>query len=121
MHGAVVPQKDWDRIFKRRALGQVFVMDRLAIVVDRWRDLLRKAILARLMLSKIGAPDSTLWPLAGAPAASIDGLLVGPDGRRRWRQSVRSRARRLGIEPALDEALPLRDTLHDPHSSSLDD
>jgi hypothetical protein len=97
VHGAIVSEKDWDSLFKRRGITQVLVEDRLTIAVDRWRDLLRRAILARLMLGETGATGPAPWPLMRE--ISVDGILVGPAGRRHWRTTIRSRARRLAWDP----------------------
>ena len=112
VHGSIVPESEWTRIFAKRGINQVLVGDRLAITMDRWRDLLRRALLARLLLSGVSVSSDGPWPLRGGKG-SIDGQLVGAAGRHEWRVLMRKRARELGISRALLPAEPLRDLLHD--------
>jgi hypothetical protein len=71
----------------------------LDVLVDRCRDLVRRAILARLALSQGGPP---VWPLVGP--ADIDRLLADDDERAALRQTWRSTLAALGITDSADKA-----------------
>jgi hypothetical protein len=114
-HGDVVPPKRWAGLFEARGLTQVMVEDRMSVLFDRWRDVLRRAILARLLLASGGGS----WTLRRPPKAGVDATLIGPLGRLDWRRIVRRRAAELGIASAIDRPSPLRDFLHEPYSDSF--
>jgi hypothetical protein len=115
-HGEIIKAGKWQAMFSARKLDQVFPEDRMVVIFDRWRDLLRRAILARLFLDEGTGADS--WKLDRR--TSVDGILVGPAGRRRWRQDIRDRARDLGVLSAINPPSPLIDFLHHPYGDSLD-
>lgn len=119
VHGVVVEESDWAKVFTRRGIDQSFAWDRLEVAIDRWRDLLRRAILARLMLGETGGPGPAPWPLRGG-GVSVDGVLVDAAGRREWRRQARSRAADFDIARACRRSPSLRDLLHDPWSDDLD-
>jgi Apea-like HEPN len=112
VHGSLVPESEWTNLFNRRGIKQVLPNDRLEVAMDRWRDLLRRAILARLLLSDGRGPEAALWPLRGKQP-SVDDQLVGPAGRHAWRRQIRDRAGAFGISRSWCRAEPLRDFLHD--------
>ncbi len=118
VHGSVVEESHWTNLFARHGINQIMPRDRLEVAFDRWRDLLRRAILARLLLSEVGGPGVTSWPLLGGKD-SIDGQLIGPRGRRAWRHLIRTRAAELGIARAWRRSEPLHDYLHDPWGDDL--
>jgi len=115
-HGDIVPPKRWAGLFEARGLTQVMVEDRRSVLFDRWRDILRRAILARLLLAAGGAS----WTLRRPPGAGVDATLINPAERRRWRGIIRRRAAELGIPSAIDRPPVLRDFLHDPYGDRLD-
>ena len=94
-----------------------------ALGLDRARDLLRRAILARGLLL-----DSERWP-AGRKGRhfDVDAQLIDPDASEEWRQSWRGALKQMGLDSAADEArpaalevaLPDHSRSHggDPHSS----
>jgi hypothetical protein len=114
-HGEPIPQKRWNDLFAARGLTQIMVEDRVAVLFDGWRDLLRRAILARLLLD-----DAGLWSIGSTPSGGVDEALIDPVQRRTWRRAIRRHAGELGIQASIDKAPPLRDFLHDPFSQSLD-
>ena len=57
-----------------------------ALSVDRLRDLVRRAILARVALA---TGDEPLWPIAGK--TPVDALLADDGERQRWRAAWRER------------------------------
>lgn len=91
------------------------VEDRLAVLFDRWRELVRRAIVARLLLDAAG-----VWKIGAIPRPGVDEVLIDPLGRRDWRGAMRRQAAELGIQAAIDPAPALRDFLHDPYSESFD-
>jgi hypothetical protein len=72
-----------------------------AHAVDRMRDIVRRAFLARLCLAE--APDPT-WPFE-APVA-VDSILSDDDQRTVWRDKWRSRMSEIGAASAADPARP---------------
>jgi hypothetical protein len=78
--------------------------------VDRMRDLVRRAILARLCLA---AGDRPFWPLQGKTVA-VDALLADDATRVIWRQSWRDRLAGIGAAQAADRAAPAYDVLNPP-------
>jgi hypothetical protein len=77
--------------------------DKWALALDRSRDLLRRAILARGFLT-----DAGMWPTTGRKGQrfDVDGRLVEPTGREVWRQTWRSALEDIGLASAADEATP---------------
>ena len=114
-HGEPIPQKRWEDLYAARGLTQVMVEDRLAVLFDRWRDLVRRAILARLFLDDLG-----IWHIGAIPQGGVDEALIDPIKRLEWRRSVRRRSIELGIPAAIDPPPPLRDTLHEPFSQGME-
>jgi hypothetical protein len=114
-HGEPIPQKRWEDLYAARGLTQVMVEDRLAVLFDRWRDLVRRAILARLFLD-----DAGLWRIGAVPQGGVDEALIDPIKRRDWRRAIRRRSIELGIPAAIDPPPPLRDTLHEPFSQGME-
>lgn len=78
-------------------------------LLDRWRDIVRRAITARLMLAdeSLGTP---LWTLVGDDAA-VDRSLVRRDHRDRWRERIVAGATSYGLQLLADPAPPLIDTI----------
>jgi hypothetical protein len=70
----------------------------LGHAIDRMRDLVRRAILARLSLA---AEPNPVWPFAGPP--SVDALLSDDSTRAEWRSLWHARLEDLGVAAA---ALP---------------
>jgi len=109
-HGEPIPQKRWQDLYDARGLTQILVEDRLAVLFDRWRDLVRRAILMRLLLDEAG-----IWRIGAKPAGGVDEAMIDPTARREWRRAIRRRSMELGIPAAIDPPPPLRDTLHEPY------
>jgi hypothetical protein len=75
--------------------------------VDRLRDLVRRAILARIALA-----DADTWPFDTELKMSIDQELADPGTAANWRNSWQTIIR--AIEPrAVEAAAPLLDAIHD--------
>jgi hypothetical protein len=74
--------------------------------VDRMRDIVRRAILARLCL---GAQPEPPWPFAGG--GKVDAALSDDATRAAWRARWRDRLEELGVGGAADPAPPAVDAL----------
>ncbi|MFN2419058.1 MAG: hypothetical protein ABR593_09065 [Candidatus Limnocylindria bacterium] len=109
VHGDVIPKRRWDAVLARaRVPEKHFDRVRLSAAKDRWRDLLRRAILARLTLAGYGEEEK-LW--TAKPKTKVDRALVDPDQRAAWREAFAARCRALGITGANEAAPPLVDRL----------
>jgi len=83
---------------------------RLRYLLDRWRDIVRRAICARLLLADTLCGDP-LWPLVGDPVA-VDRFLVRQDKREEWCQRLVDEANALGLPLLVEPAPPLVDFLY---------
>jgi hypothetical protein len=102
VHGGQIKERDL-----RRDLGKISTMpegeadDRFGVAigyaVDRMRDLVRRAILARLCLA---AEPDPVWPLSGS--RSVDALLSDDTVRGQWRKSWRGKLAELGVGAAAE-------------------
>lgn len=108
VHGARIAEKDL-----LRWLGAVSTVPEGAMygvafsfAVDRLRDLVRRAFLARLCLA---AGDAPLWPFE--TSAPVDAALSDETERASWRQSWRDRLAVLGVGGAADPAIRAVDPL----------
>jgi hypothetical protein len=100
VHGGQIKQSDL-----RGEIGKVSTMPKgeadkrfgvaIGYAMDRMRDLVRRAILARLCLA---AKPNPLWPLSGS--ISVDALLSDDETRACWRTSWREKLKALGVEAA---------------------
>jgi hypothetical protein len=100
VHGGQIKQSEL-----RRDLGKVSTMPQgeatnrfgvaIGYAVDRMRDLVRRAILARLCLA---AEPDPVWPFSGS--TGVDALLSDDETRGRWRASWHAKLAALGIEAA---------------------
>jgi hypothetical protein len=79
----------------------------IELAVDRLRDLVRRSILLRLLLSSDGR-----WTLRDDPPP-IDQLLTDAGTAREWRQAWHQGAADLGAPEAAQPATPLRDAILD--------
>ncbi len=73
----------------------------LPFAIDRLRDLVRRATLARLCLGSGTVPE---WPMSGNPP--VDSILVDDASRERWRGSWHSKLDTMGALSAAHRALP---------------
>ncbi len=100
VHGGQIKQSDL-----RRDLGKISTMPEgeadsrfgiaIGYAVDRMRDLVRRAILARLCLA---AEPDPLWPFSGS--IGVDALLSDDEIRSHWRERWHEKLAALGIEAA---------------------
>jgi hypothetical protein len=102
VHGGQIKQSDLKKDLARISTmppGAVETRFGVAVwyAVDRMRDLLRRAILARLCLADGVQP---LWPLSGD--ISVDAMLSDDAMRAIWRAAWRTRLSDLGVKDAAD-------------------
>ena len=96
VHGGAMKQKDLRKIVARISTiegGSVVSEFGIAAAraADRMREIVRRAILARLCLAE---PPDALWPLSGA--TSVDAMLADDATREAWRSSWHQRLEELG-------------------------
>jgi hypothetical protein len=102
VHGGQIRQKDLRKLIGRiSTVPKGAAEDRFGVAlgyaVDRMRDLVRRAILARLCLA---AEPDPLWPFDGETA--IDAILADDMRRTAWRERWHARLAALGVEYAAD-------------------
>lgn len=100
VHGGQIKQKDLRKVIGRISTvpadaGEHRFGVALGHVVDRMRDLVRRAILARLCLA---AEPDPLWPFHGDTA--VDAILTDDVHRADWRTRWHERLAALGVEYA---------------------
>jgi hypothetical protein len=108
VHGGSLTMKDLERDLRNLVpnYGGVPSAVALSFALDRFRDLARRAILARLSLA---SGESPLWPFAGD--TQVDAELADDAGRQKWRSSWTSRLSDLGLAQAINKAKPAVDAL----------
>lgn len=87
VHGGSLPGKDLDKALKRVTGATVteWPAEQYLLALDRWRDILRRAVLARIALA------SAVVPWLGGRAGQridVDELLLRERDRDEWRQHV---------------------------------
>jgi hypothetical protein len=117
VHGGRIKQREL-----RRDLGKISTMPEgeaerrfgvaIGYAVDRMRDLVRRAILARLCLA---AEPDPVWPFSGN--TGVDALLSDDETRGHWRVSWHAKLSALGIGTAADPPSKAVDFLT-PHERS---
>jgi len=113
IHGSSAFDKSPDTLFKERHIAHDLPGDRMQALIDRWRDILRRAIAARLLLAQSHENEPPLWSLFGGDAA-VDRSMVRQDERDKWSERIRGGAAALGLPLLADQAPPLVDYLHSP-------
>ena len=118
IHGNPHWTKDPQALFEERGYAHIFEKDRMHSLLDRWRDIVRRAITARLMFAdpKLGEP---LWPLAGNEP-QVDRCLVRKDRRDEWHERILAGAAAYGLPLLARAAPPLIDTLERTQSSGAE-
>jgi hypothetical protein len=100
VHGGQIKQNDLRKIIGRISTVPAEAIEHrfgvaLGYAVDRMRDLVRRAILARLCLA---AEPDPLWPFEGD--TPVDAILVDDTERTTWRARWHERLAALGVEYA---------------------
>jgi hypothetical protein len=121
VHGGQIKQREL-----RRDLGKISTMPEgeaenrfgvaIGYAVDRMRDLVRRAILARLCLA---AEPDPVWPFSGS--TSVDALLSDDETRGHWRASWHAKLAAFGIEAAANPPSKAVDFLTPHERSSTED
>lgn len=111
IHGNPEWTKTPEKLFSDRGYEHIFERDRMHTLLDRWRDIVRRAITARLMLGDPTLGDDALWPLVG-DEPPVDRYLARKDRRDEWRAKIVDGAAAYGLPLVADPAPPLIDYLH---------
>ena len=82
--------------------------------VDRLRDLVSRAILARVLRAYDGR-----WLLVGKPPP-IDQILADPETSRQWREAWQARLSGMGASAAIGPPAPLLDSILDDYPGKDD-
>lgn len=103
VHGGSIPEKELRKIITAVCPAPDDIPLGVAIIfaVDRLRDLVRRAFLARLCLA--AGPDA-LWPFN--KSTPVDAALADDAIRARWRAHWRGQLAELGMAAAADPAVP---------------
>ncbi|ACU77744.1 hypothetical protein Caci_8931 [Catenulispora acidiphila DSM 44928] len=110
VHGGSISEKDLRDITTGLSTAPSDMPPRvsLAFAVDRMRDLVRRAFLARLCLA--AEPDA-LWPFG--QEVPVDAMMADEHARDAWRQRWRGVLADLGVPEAAEAAAPGVDPLRD--------
>jgi hypothetical protein len=108
VHGANIKERDVIKFAQGMSTVSETHMHGLAVAqaVARARDLVRRALLARLCLA---SGDEPLWPLAGT--TPVDALLADDGTRAKWRATWHQKMHELGSGAAAREARAAADWL----------
>lgn len=102
VHGRGPKARDFEKSIGRvsSATRSSHFGEQILLALDRWRDILRRAILARAALS-VG---STLWPFDSG--LDIERILRSPTERDKWVGQIHSYWDDVGLDSALEPAAP---------------
>ncbi|MYH68543.1 MAG: hypothetical protein F4152_08405 [Dehalococcoidia bacterium] len=117
IHGRVLTESEFRKSIERvSSTGRSSLPGvQLELALDRWRDLLRRAILARAAL----ASDPSLWPLK--KSIDVDGELRAESRRAVWLAHISSYWNDAGLAGAVGPSAPLRLTLSSASGRPLND
>lgn len=114
VHGSALSEKalrkKLDTLIPDPPDGMGSVGLQLDVAVDRLRDLVRRALVARMCLADGNEP---LWPLSRDGGLNVDAVLVDDELRVAWRNAWHDRLTVLGAEEAGRPAEPAISWLHD--------
>jgi hypothetical protein len=110
IHGTTRLKPDLPSLWQARGYGHVLATDSLRVLLDRWQDIVRRAITHRLALAD-GSLGPALWPLTG-PEVKVDKMLVRRDTREQWHERVVAVSASFGLPCLTEQAQPLWDYLH---------
>ena len=105
VHGSSLDQKSLNRMLAKVSAHRQaeWPAEQYLLVLDRWRDILRRAILARIALAE--AEDG--WPRSSRRAGlDIDEVVLKPPAVERWRTEVHDYWIARGLERAPNQAPP---------------
>lgn len=117
VHGSVLTPQRFQRLISRvsNSARASNLGEQVELALDRWRDLLRRAILARAAL---GA-EEILWPLTDS--VDVDRVLRDSSQRAKWLTHIRDYWTDVGLAQALVAAPPLQLILPSEPDLSSDD
>jgi hypothetical protein len=109
VHGAVVLQKDMDNWTTSLSVAREGATPRMRVdlMVDRLRDLVRRSILARLVLG-----DQGKWPLRGEQPP-VDQLMADPAIAKEWRDVWHASMTAMGAGDSIYPPSALADAIMD--------
>jgi hypothetical protein len=110
IHGNPKWTRTPEELWADRGYAHIFERDRTHTLLDRWRDIVRRAITARLLLADPTLGD-VLWPVVG-DEPPVDRYLARKDRRDEWRARIVDGAESYGLPLLADPAPPLIDYLH---------
>lgn len=115
VHGGSISEAELEKIISRLSTAPSGMPPRVSLTfaVDRLRDLVRRAFLARLCLA---AEPGALWPF-GKNEVPVDAVMADDRDRNRWRQHWRHVLADLGVSDAAEAAAPGVDPLRVDHSA----
>ncbi|HVX22747.1 MAG TPA: hypothetical protein VHB02_15470 [Acidimicrobiales bacterium] len=111
VHGSSISDVELRRVLETVSTvptGEMFGVI-LDFAVDRLRDIVRRAFLARLCLSRAPTP---LWPLKGG--IDVGAALADPATASHWRKQWQELLKAVGAGEAAQQALPAADPLREP-------
>ncbi len=110
IHGNPKMRRDLPTLWGERGYTHVLTTDRTHTLLDRWRDIVRRALTARLMLrdDRLGPP---IWPFVGMKG-DVDLKLAVKSERDAWRARVVAGATTYGLPLLVEPAPPLVDYRH---------
>ena len=111
VHGGSLAMKDLDKDLRTLVPNYSGVASTIALsfAVDRFRDLARRAILARLALASGASP---LWPWVGD--IQVDAELADDQARHHWHESWTTQLSSIGLSRSIGKAEPAVDVLAPP-------
>ena len=112
IHGRPTLQRPLDELYRARRYEHNDWSDSLQVLLDRWRDVVRRAITARLMLADDRVATPPLWPWTGNQP-SVDLALTRRDSRDKWRARIVEGAEAYGLPLLATQAPPLVDYSQD--------
>lgn len=114
VHGGSLKRAELEKSLKRLVptYGTSMFGVNFALAIDRFRDIVRRAILARLALAD-GLPP--LWPIDGD--TPVDAILADEETRQLWRSTWRGKITSMGLTNAVDQAPAAVDSLGQNHGN----
>jgi hypothetical protein len=119
VHGSALSEDDVWRLLGKVSAAQATKWrgEQYELVLDRWRDLLRRAILFRLAAGLLANP---IWPIA-KDKTDVDAVIVDAAETARWRSQVAGYWFERGLTAALEPPLPLQGIISGAAGSSAGD
>jgi hypothetical protein len=119
VHGSALSEDDVWRLLGKVSAAQATKWrgEQYELVLDRWRDLLRRAILFRLAAGLLANP---IWPIA-KDKTDVDAVIVDAAETARWRSQVAGYWFERGLTAALEPPPPLQGIISGAAGSSAGD